>query len=107
MKLGELLDVFITTLKISGKKNNIFLCNGKEYDITSLIYDATNLKGWCYKDLNLSDIRRVCCCKDCVHYKRFRKKGQLKSRSKYLCELDKSQRNPEYYCASATWREER
>lgn len=61
---------------------------------------------WVYRDLQTENIQIVTHCKDCAHYKRYRKKGSLKPVVKCLCELDKAERKPDFFCASGIDKEE-
>lgn len=70
-------------------------------DPQSVLEAIDKLSQWCYRDLRTDDLERVCRCANCAHYKRYRKKGQPRSRGKMLCKFDKSPRHPDYYCASA------
>lgn len=107
MTIKELLDVLqhFLLIRISYEKIQIRV-NEKVYDAQQVLKATENLEQWCYKDLRVDDIEKICRCKNCVHYKRYRKKGQPKSMSRFLCEIDKSKRSPDFYCADGKRRKQ-
>lgn len=50
-----------------------------------------------YTKLDTSSIRMVTLCKNCKHYRKF--KNRKTRQVKYLCELDKLHKDPDFYCA--------
>lgn len=63
-------------------------------------YDALNrLTGWCFPGLNSDRFEKVVRCQECEHYRKFRKKGAPKKSAQYLCAINKSRRDPNYFCA--------
>lgn len=102
MTIQELLSVLqhLLLIRIGSKKPELQV-DGKLYDVQQVLKATKNLEQWCYKELRVDDIEKVCRCKNCARYKRYRKRGQPRSRGKMLCSIDKVPRSPEYYCASA------
>lgn len=50
-----------------------------------------------YPELETGNVQKVVQCKNCKHYRKFKNK---KTRQvKYLCELDKLHKDPDFYCA--------
>lgn len=72
--------------------------------IDAAIAQVKNLYSWCYDQLELKNIIKICRCKDCKYYRRYRKKDSLKKVYKMLCSLDKTERPPEWYCPKGTER---
>lgn len=56
------------------------------------------VSSWMYRDLSSEDIEKVVRCKNCINYKRFKKKGDIKSPAFYACRLDMKKRDPMFYC---------
>lgn len=52
-----------------------------------------------YPELETGNVQKVVRCKNCKYYKRYRKKNSYKPEFKCLCELDKKQREPDFFCA--------
>ena len=63
--------------------------------------ELNNLENWCYKDE--LEVKQVVRCKNCVYYKRYKKKSQ-KNPHKHIvfcaCSKDKIKREPEFFCAN-------
>lgn len=53
---------------------------------------------WTYPDLSTEDIVKVIRCKDCMYYKKYRKKSPYKSVAFYACSLTKTKREPTFFC---------
>ena len=53
---------------------------------------------WVYPELSTSDIAKVVRCKNCIHYKKYRRKGWGQSAAIYACSLDMKQRDPLFFC---------
>lgn len=70
----------------------------QKISIDAAIAQVKNLYSWCYDQLELKNIIKVCRCKDCKYYKKYRKKNSLKKVYKMLCSLDKTEKPPEWYC---------
>lgn len=65
-------------------------------------YDAMNrVAGWCFPGLNSDQFEKVVRCQDCTNYRKFRKKGAPKKSAQYLCAIDKTRRDPQYFCGDA------
>lgn len=76
-----------------------FTVDGKKVLYCEAANEIQRLSGWVFPDLDTADIQKVIHCKDCAHYKRYRKKNSYKPEFKCLCELDKKQREPDFFCA--------
>lgn len=62
------------------------------------------LRDWCFPELDTSNLEIVIHCKDCEYYKKFHKKVSEDSLTREVtmrCKLDKQERRPIFYCASA------
>lgn len=53
---------------------------------------------WAYPELDSANIKQVVHCKDCVYYKKYRKKNAFKSDTIWLCSVDKTKKWPDFYC---------
>lgn len=82
------------------------ISNGRPLSYMEVADEIERVCQWVYPNLETEDICAVVRCKNCEHYKRFRKKGSLKLVVKYLCELDKKERSPDFYCADGIEKEE-
>lgn len=76
-----------STVRINGETLKCFVAAQKIEEMAEMVYTK----------LDTSSIRMVTLCKDCAHYKRFRSKKSPKKVT-YLCELDKTTRDPDFYC---------
>lgn len=82
-----------------------FTVDGKKVLYCEAANEVQRLSGWVFPELDTDDIQKVIHCKDCAHYKRYRKKGAFKPEVKLLCELDKKQREPIFFCADGKEKE--
>lgn len=62
------------------------------------ITELKRVREWLYPELRTGDVQLVVRCKNCTHYKRFKKKGSIKPVYRYLCELDKVARPEDFFC---------
>ena len=71
--------------------------SGEVVKYKELSEELENLESWCYQ--GELEVKKVIRCKDCKHYKRYKKKtGGKKPLVIAACELDKHKRDPEFYC---------
>lgn len=77
-----------STVTINKETMKCFVAAQKIEEMAELIYSR----------LDTSSIRVVTMCKDCKHYKRFKSKKNPKL-VRRLCEFDKQERDPSFYCA--------
>lgn len=55
------------------------------------------------EDFDSKDIVKVCRCKDCLWYRKFRKKGSSWVKNTvYLCKMDMKPKDPTFYCKAGT-----
>lgn len=103
MKLQTLFKACSELAREKGKKSPTYMVevDGVEISPKTLFKELKNLENWCYKgDI---EVERVTRCKNCVHYKKFKRKS---SKNPYehsifcACELDKIKREPEFFCAN-------
>lgn len=80
---------------------------GKKVKISigDALYNIKHLYDWCYKPFNLQTLEKVCHCRDCIYYKKYKKKGSLNT-FKMLCSLDKVHRTSDWYCPKGRERED-
>lgn len=72
--------------------------DGETLTIADVANYLNGVSSWMFKDLAAEDIEKVVRCKRCVNYKRFKKKGDIKSPAFYACKLDMKKRDPMFYC---------
>lgn len=99
----KISSVFITTidiLKTYDKEHPrvIFDVDGNTVKVKDLVTSLTKLVSWLYKDLTDESLERVTRCYDCCYYKKYKKKGVVKSAAFYACSLDKVKRRPDFFC---------
>ena len=108
MKLQDLFNIcdHLVQEKIKQKPEaGIKTSNGERFKYKEISKELRNLSSWCYQEP--LDVQKVVRCKNCKHYKRYRKKDFHK---KYTliqaCELTKTKRKPEFYCSDGLERED-
>lgn len=60
--------------------------------------EISALLGWACPTIETDRLKMIIKCEKCKHYKKFKKKSDPK-RAVRLCEIDKSARRPDFYCA--------
>lgn len=101
MKLNEIFEAASIILAKKAEENP---GGGLKKGDTKITYDflAKELKNtslWCYK--GTVDVVKVTRCKNCVNYKLYRKKDDVKSKGSMRCSLDKQRKSPDHYCGYA------
>lgn len=100
----NLKQTFLVCVKMLRSKARKFPEGGFTLDGETVLYseaadELERVSAWVFPDLHTGDVRLVVHCRNCAHYKRYRKKKALKPEVKCLCELDKKQREPDFFCA--------
>lgn len=100
MKISEMFNTTIDILKRYDKEhpNVTFGVEGNPVKIKDIIVSMNKLLGWLYKDLTTDNIEKITRCYDCRYYKKYKKKGALKSAPFYACSQDKKRRRPDFFC---------
>lgn len=94
MTISELIDGAVPLLRLVASKSN-----KRAAEAELIIRGLLNLKGWAYPQLTTEDITQVVRCKNCKHYRKYKKKGNRKSSPFYACRLNKIKRPADFYCA--------
>ena len=81
--------------------------DGEKHNLKEAIDALDTLYHWAYPKFDIDNLQKVVFCKDCKHYKRYRKKGQIKPIYKCLCELDKMQKDNYFYCKNGEEKHEK
>lgn len=98
MKIKDALKIAIKVLNEQPPERSFKSSSGQHSSVKEVVTALTLICKWAYKDLDSSDLEVVVHCKDCVHYKKYRKKNVFKSDTVWLCSLDKTKKWPEFYC---------
>ena len=98
MKVRDALKIAIKVLNEQPPERSFKNSSGQRSSIKDVITALTLICKWAYKDLDSSDLEVVVHCKNCVHYKKYKKKDAFKSDVVWLCSLDKTKRYPEFFC---------
>ena len=102
MKTADLYGLTISILKRLDKEHpgRTFRNKaGEKATIQDIIDCLSKMKGWLYPGLYPSSIVKVTRCKDCAHYKKYKRKTGAKGDTFYACSKTKVQHPPTYYCA--------
>ena len=109
MKLQTLFQACNWIIQSRLRKNpdaKIQIEDGEALTYKELSDQLQNLESWCYQ--GELDVQKIVRCKNCKHYKRYRKKV-LKNPYEHnvitACDFDKSQRSPEYFCCQGEERD--
>lgn len=94
MTVLELIDRAVPLLLLVATKSR-----KRAAEVELVIQGLLNLKGWAYPQLTTEDITQVVRCKNCEHYRKYKKKGNRKSAPFYACRLNKIKRPADFYCA--------
>lgn len=100
MRMSAVFNTTIDILKTYSKEHPsaTFEVDGNIVKVRDLLSSLNKLVGWLYKDLTTESIERVVHCYDCQYYKKYKKKGALKSATFYACSHDMKKRRPDFYC---------
>lgn len=71
---------------------------GESATVTDVIDTLKKTSSWMYPDLSTDDIAKVIRCKNCKYYRKYKKKGDLKSSAFYACSQDMRKRPPDFFC---------
>ena len=100
----RMLDVFKLAAKLLREQaktqpNRVFEnASGDKITAADVATEIEKLTKWMYPDLSCEDIAKVVRCRNCQHFKKYRKKGAFKATTFQACEYDKDKRDPEFYC---------
>ena len=72
--------------------------SGESATIYDVIAMLKNVSSWMYKNMSTDDICKVVRCKNCRHYKKYKKKDDFKAKPFYACNLDMKQKPPDFFC---------
>lgn len=102
MKAEQLYQSVLALLQNIVKKKPeayITIGNGQLVPLKDLIPKIKRLCDWVYPDLSTDDIVLVTRCKNCRHYRRYKKKrDELKPQISWRCDKDKERKDPGFYC---------
>lgn len=68
--------------------------------------ELKRVRDWACPGLQTGDIQLIVHCKDCRHYRKYRKRNSAKPIIKRICEVDGIERSPDFFCKNGD-REER
>lgn len=108
MKMADVYRLTLSSLKGLTKADPDKVYHDKtygDYTCAELISGLSSIINWIHPELSASDVVKVVRCKDCTHYKRYRKKRDIKSSPRWLCDLDKLQKASDHYCKCGEERE--
>lgn len=101
LKQVEVYRLAVKLLRKMAKENPGKTYTNSEGEKATIDYVADELdkvSKWLYKDFHTEDIDRVVRCKRCIHYKKYKKKGALKSSVFWACCKDMQKRDPMFFC---------
>lgn len=73
--------------------------SGETIAVIEVAQALKRLLNWTHPELSSEDITKVTRCFRCKNYKRYKKRGDLKSHSFMACCLDGKKRDPMFFCA--------
>ena len=94
MPIKTLINKTISLLK-RGLAESVICAS--EYNMVT--EELSKLKSWAYPDLTTEDMVSVTRCKDCRHYKKYKKKDTFKPEVVYACSRTKLKCSKEFFCA--------
>lgn len=103
MNLKILLNTAIKLCKKQPEKK-IVLEDKTTMTLKEISVELSKFLQWVYPKLDTCNIKKIVFCERCKYYKKYRKKGTAVTR--YLCSLDKSAKQSDFYCADGIEREE-
>lgn len=100
LTLKSVLSICIKTLKSKEKEDpgGVFSTPHGDVPYTYAVNELKRVLKWLYPEFWTQDVQIVTRCKNCTHYKRYKKKSSVKPVYKYLCELDKVERPEDFFC---------
>lgn len=104
MKVSRMYLATIEILKQQPSTKKVEI-DGETVSVKELITALSKMMGWLYKELTTDDLEKITRCCDCRYYKKYKKKGALKSATFYACYWDKVRRRPDFYCKDGEPRE--
>lgn len=100
MSIQILFRACIELLSKQPKGSKIKTSQG-EVDTQQALSELQKIASWCFPGLFGEQFEKVVHCRNCKNYKRYHKKGAPKKVYKMLCSIDKSPREPWFFCADA------
>lgn len=94
MPIKTLINKTISLLK-RGLAESV-ICASEYNTVTE---ELSKLKSWVYPDLTTEDMVAVTRCKNCRHYKEYKKKDAFKPKAVYACSRTKLKCSKEFFCA--------
>ena len=86
--------------------DGVITVEGKKFKYLEAAEELERMCEWVCPTLDTECIKKIVLCKSCKHYKRYRKKGAVWPVVKTLCELDKVERRPDYFCGNGIEKED-
>lgn len=80
--------------------------NGTRFGYIEAAQELEKMCEWIWPEYRTGNIKRVVQCKECVHFKRYKKKDSVRPMYKYKCSITKTERDPEFYCGDGKKKEE-
>lgn len=102
MKVADVYRIAIKTMKHQAKlsPNKTFsLSDGSCVSLKAAIEQLEKVVSWVFPKLDSDDIALVVHCKDCVNYRTYKSKKDIKAAPFKACSIDHIKREPTFYCA--------
>ena len=101
MRIKHAFGLAIKVLKQEAKVNpgkSYTNSQGEKATIEEVITAIKRLSAWVWPDLASEELVRVTRCKNCIHFKTYRKKDDYKALPFKACSSNRNQRDPEFFC---------
>lgn len=101
MKMSDAYLGSIKVLKRYAKENpgKLVPVNDTKVSIDEVVDALKKVHAWVHPELVSESLVKVVRCKNCRNYKSYRKKGVYKAPSFKMCCLDRTKREPDFFCA--------
>lgn len=101
MKAADAYRLAIKLLKRMSTEHPSKVFTNKDGDKATILDVADHLERvvkWVSPELETRDIVRVVRCKNCIYYKKYRRKGAYKTVPFMACSKDMKKREPTFFC---------
>ena len=99
LELFQLSQMLLKSSKTDPNNHVFCLKSGKHISAQKAIEAYELLIDWVCPELSMEDVSLIVHCKDCEHFRKFRRKGgDYKAEVITACRYDKNKRDPEFFC---------
>lgn len=101
MRIKHAFGLALKVLKQEAKANpgkSYINSDGEKATVEDVIAAIQKLSAWVWPDFTSEELVKVVRCKNCLHFKQYRKKDDPKAPPFRACSSNRNQRDPDFFC---------